>query len=262
MIISVRAKIDEKGINLGIMDDGFVEAFQKATGMIAQAAHVEWMRLAQTKLKTSRFDYLEGLNKNESFSARRYGDSTMYEIQLVGQMANNYEFGMPSFDMKTVRPGWLGGSKAKVGADGHKYIVIPFRHSVSSSTNIQYSGKAVKANLKQELKKTVKQYGLDKMIRTATGAVVEGPTTRVPKNADTHKYLQGLVRIQKGLSATNAAGLQRGSSQLMTFRIMSENSDADSWIHPGLPGANIMSEVEKYVDKELDRIIDIILEGR
>ena len=45
----------------------------------------------------------------------------------------------------------------------------------------------------------------------------------------------------------------------MTFRVMSENSPESSWIHPGLRGANLLPEVEKYVDNELDNIINVIL---
>jgi len=261
MIFSVQAKLDEKGINIELLDAGFVDSFKKAVGGLAKATQAEWIRLAQSKLKTSRDDYINGLRQAESFQVKSLGASEVFEIQLVGRMANNFEFGMPSYDMKTVRPGWLGGSKAKTGKDGKKYVVIPFRHSTGTSQRLDYSGKAARANLKRELRRTVSEYGLDKMVRTATGRVVEGPVKRVPKGAGVHSYLEGLVRIQKGVSGTTSSGLQRGQSQLMTFRIMSENSAPDSWIHPGIEKADLLPEVERYVDNELDRIVDLILGG-
>jgi len=259
MIFSIQAKIDEKGLNIDVMDEAFVASFKKAVASIAQATQSEWIRLAQERLRSSKDDYIKGLRQAESFKMARYGTSELYEIQLVGAMPNNFEFGMASFDMKSVRPGWLGGGKAKEGKDGKKYVVIPFSHSTSSNSAASYSGKAAQANLKQELRKAVKQYGLDKLVRTASGKVAEGVVKKVPKGADVHSYLQGMVKIQKGVSGNTSTGLQRGQSQLMTFRIMSENSPASSWQHPGIKPANLLPDVEKYVDNELDKIIDLIL---
>jgi len=262
MIISVAAKLDKKGVNIEILDESFVDVFQKAVAGVAKAGMDEWIRLSQEKLKSGRADYMNGLQQAESFTSSSTGGLNVYELKLVGKMANNIEFGSPSYDMKSIRPGWLGGKKAKTNKDGKKYIVIPFRHSTSSSTNMAYTGKAARANLKQELKKTVKAYGLDRMVRTASGKVVEGTVKRVPKAAGVHSYLQGMVRIQKGISGKTSTGLQRGSSKLMTFRIMSENSPADSWIQPAKAGANLLPEVETFVNNELDQIIDTILGGR
>ena len=46
---------------------------------------------------------------------------------------------------------------------------------------------------------------------------------------------------------------------LMTFRTMSESSPEDSWIHPGLDGAKLLPEVEKWVDKEIENVAETIL---
>jgi hypothetical protein len=259
MIFSIQAKIDEKGLNIEVMDDAFVESFKKAVGGLAKSAQESWIAMAQQKLKSSRADYVKGLRQAESFKHLKIGGNEVFEIQLVGKMANNFEFGMSSYDMKAIKPGWLGGGKAKVGKDGKRYVVIPFGHSTSDSPSQAYTGKAAKANLKKELKKTVKQYGLDKLVRTASGKVVEGTVGRVKKDPSVHPFLQGLVKIQKGTSGATSSGLQRGSSKLMTFRVMSENSPADSWEHPGIKGANLLPDVERYVDNELDKIIDMIL---
>ena len=258
MIISVSSKIEEKGINIEILDEAFVSTFRTAIGHIAKAAHDDWIMKAQERLNSSRADYINGLRQAQSFNFSSAGGHDVYELQLVGRMANNFEFGMGSFDMKTTRPGWLGGSKSKVGKDGKRYVIIPFGHSKSSNTNKAYSGKAKAMDLKTELKKTVREYGLDKMIRTATGKVVEGKVATA-KGAGVHSYLQGLVRIQTGVSGMTSTGLQRGQSQLMTFRILSENSPPEAWIHPGFEGANILPEVEQYIDNQLDNVIDNIL---
>jgi len=261
MNFSIKAALTERGYNVDSFKDGVTEALRLAVGNIAASAQGEWIRLAQARLNTTKDIYVNGLQQGQSFKVKLGTEIDTYEIQLIGEMPNNLEFGMASFDMKSVRPGWLGGGKAKTAKDGHKYIIIPFSHSTTGGRGA-YTGKAAAVSapdLKTQLKTTMKTYGLDRMVRTATGKVVEGPVSRVPKNAPVHPYLKGLTRIQKGTSGTTAGGMQRGSSTLKTWRVMSENSPASSWIHPGLQSLNLLAEVETYVDKELDAIIRDIL---
>jgi len=263
--ISLKAQILEKGYNLDAIEDVTVKTFQNAIGGIAKAAHSEWVRLAQEKLSTSRADYIHGLRQAESFRMTSSGGSTVFEIQLVGKMANNYEHGMAGFDMKSVRPGWLGGGKAITAKEGHSYIRIPFRHSKSSDARLGYSGKAKRADLGRLLKETTSAFGMNRMVRTSGGKVVTGPVARVPNNASgVHPYLRGLTKIQSkagGSPVTLAGGkkAERGSSTLVTWRVMSEKSPAGSWKHPGLDGANLMPLVESWIKREVNSVIDKIL---
>lgn len=257
MNFSIKAKILDKGYNLSALSDGGVLALQMQVGSLAKGAKNEWVRLAQHRLKTSREIYINGLQQAGSFAIKSAGDTTTYEISLIGDMPNNFEFGMPEFDMKSVRPGWLGGGKAKTAADGSKYVTIPFRHSTGTNSRFGYTGKAaaVDPDLKGQLKQAVRQYGLDRMIRAGSGQVVEGAVSRIPNNAPVHPYLQGLTRVQKGMSGSTAAG-QRGSSTLTTWRVMSEKSAPEKWIHPGLRPAGLLREVESWVDSQMGRIVE------
>jgi hypothetical protein len=255
---SVRARLEDKGVAVDEFDVGMQEAFQLQIASLAQSAMAEWVRLAQENLKTSRDIYIQGLRQAESFKASESAMGMKFEISLVGEMPNNFEFGMGSFDMKTVRPGWLGGMRAKIGKDGKKYVTIPMRHSTGSGARMGYTGKAAAIegpNLKTQLRRAVKQYGLDKMVMTATGQVAEGTVARIPKGAPVHPYLKGMVRTQKALDVPK----WRGSGQLTTFRRLSENSKPSAWIHPGLKAANLLPEVESWLDSQLDRVIEMIL---
>jgi hypothetical protein len=260
---SLKAKLTDMGYDVDAFDLGMVSAFETGLAGIAKGAQNEWIRLAQERLGTSREIYINGLRQAESFTVKGSPTSPIFEIQLVGNMPNNFEFGMASFDMKSVRPGWLGGAKAKTAADGSKYVVIPFRHSTGDSARMAYTGKAaaVDPNLKDQLRKAVRDYGLDRMVRTASGKVVEGAVSRIPNKAPVHSYLKGMVRTQKGMDGTTKTGLQKGSSTLTTFRVMSEKSRPDSWIHPGLDAANLLPEVESWVDNQLGNIIETVLSG-
>jgi len=262
-MININAKIESMGFNLDDVSMSMSATLKKSVGNLAIAAREEWVRRAQARLKTARETYVSGLRQATSFKISERGEIMTFEISLVGRMPNNFEFGMPSFDMKSARPGWLGGSKAKTGEDGKKYITIPFRHSTSSGARLDYSGKAAKANLKTELKKVVREYGLQRMIKAATGQPLQGVVKRVPNlpkigqiarifSKASHHPLSGLARIQK---------TYRGATQgtLMTFRVMSENSASDKWIHPGLPGVKLLPEIEKWVDAELEPLLRTVL---
>jgi hypothetical protein len=263
MNFSIRATLEDLGYNIDSLEAGLMESLNLQVGQLAMAARSEWIRLAQSRLSTSREDYVNGLRQSESFTVLRGTRlrTASYEITLVGNMPNNYEYGMGPFDMKGVRPGWLGGKSSKIGKDGKKYVVIPFRHSTSGSPRFNYTGKAKSVSdpdLKTQLKKTVKSYGLDRMVRTATGQVVTGTVKRLPKSAPVHPYLQGMVRTQQAMSGSTASG-QRGQGALMTFRVMSENSKPDAWIHPGIRPVNLLSEVEQFVDNEMKKIANNLL---
>lgn len=262
MNFSVKATLEDLGYNITALEAGLMESLNLQVGQLAMAARNEWIRLAQDRLTTSREDYINGLRQAESFSSMRgSGGTTIYEITLVGNMPNNYEYGMGPFDMKSIRPGWLGGKKSHAGKNG-RYVIIPFRHSTSNSTRFAYTGKAKSVSdpdLKTQLKSAVKSYGLDRMTRTATGRVVEGNVARIPNKAPVHPYLQGMVRTQQAMMGTTSSGKQRGSGTLTTFRVMSENSKPDSWIHPGLRAVNLLAEVEQFVDNEMRKIAENIL---
>jgi hypothetical protein len=259
---SIKTKLEDMGINISTLDYTAIETFKAAVGNLAIAAQNYWIQSAQRKLRTSREIYVNGLRQSESY--RSYSASSgadVFEVQLVGKMPNNFEFGMESFDMKEIRPGWLGGKKAKTAKDGSKYATIPFKHSTGNSPRFDYTGKAKEANLKMHLRNAVRNYGLNRMVRAASGAVKEGAVKRIPNNAAVHNYLSGLTRYQVTTRGTTQGGLPRGSSQLMTFRRISTKSDPESWIHPGLDGANILPMVESWVDQQMDKIIDVVLTG-
>lgn len=259
MNFSISAKLTERGYNVDALAASAIGSFNTAVAGLAKQAQNEWIRIAQSRLNSSRETYIQGLRQAESFVSRFTPGSQTHEITLVGRMPNNYEFGMPPYDMKTVRPGWLGGRASKRSKKtGKRYVVIPFRHSEGGA--FPYTGKAALpgVNMKARLRDAVKEYGLSRMVRIGAG-VVEGPVSRVPRSAPVHPYLKGLTRVQKGLSTTTPRGKQRGSSQLMTWRVMSENSPAGSWQHPGLTAVNLLPEVERYVDSNLGNIITTIM---
>lgn len=254
--ISLKAKLDDKGF-MGEISIAMAEKFRVALGNLAKAAQNEWIQRAQSRLGTSREIYVNGLRQAESFKVTTGLFADSYEITLVGEMPNNFEYGMPAFDMKAVKPGWLGGSKSKVGKDGSRYVTIPFRHSTGNSPRFAYTGKAAAADMKTLLKKAVKDYSMNRWGVGPGGAIP--PTKRIPNNAPVHDYLKGLTRLEKAVSGRTSGGAQRRSTQFMTWRRMSDKSAPSSWIHPGLTAVNILPEIESWADEQMDKIIDTVI---
>jgi len=262
------ARLEDIGLNIDELDLAVRETMRTAVAQIATAAQAEWVRLAQARLHSLRADYINGLRQAESFGSTIVDGEPVYTVTLVGKMPNNYESGMPPFDMKAVRPGWLGGNKVHLTKTGKKYVVIPFRHSVSSGTNLAYTGKAAALDMQTKLKAAMSKgvsiptgspISMSKMQRTSAGDVIPGKVAKIPNSTDVHRYLQGMVRIQDSQPGRTQNGKQRGSSQLLTFRIMSEGSPHDSWQHPGLPGVHLLTEVERFVDREMTNIVNTVL---
>lgn len=254
---SIEDKLKELGVAIESISVATQQAFEQGTVDVARKAQKEWMRLAQARLRTSAEIYIQGLRQAESYKVLPgMINGITAELKLVGDMPNNFEFGMGPFDMKTVRPGWLGGGKAKYSEpdkDGrvHKYMVIPFSHSLGNGMRGAYTGKAAAItgpDLKTQLRSAAKQYGLDKALGAAVGEVA---TRRIPNNAPVHPYLQGLQKSEIGQSM-NAKGKVSRTSTLTTFRVMSEDSPESAWMHPGIKAANLLQEVGTFVDKELD----------
>lgn len=253
--ISISAKLAAASRELDDLSEGSIKQINQGVTAIARGAVGEWARLASRKLNSTREDYINGLRQAESFAQRYEGEGTTIEITLVGSFPNQIEFGMAPFDMKTVRPGWLGGGKAKISKNGKRYVIIPFRHK--TSPNQSGPQLSMTEDVGTVVKKVAKEYGLDRMRRTATGQVVEGVVARVPNKATgVHPYLLGMARVQKGTNGRTKSGLQRGSSTFVTWRVISENSPASSWMHPGLKAADLLPEVGTWVETQMGRMIE------
>jgi len=258
MKLSVATKLADIGIAIDGLSSEIQGKFHHAVIAIAEGARSRWIDFAKVRLKTSRADYIIGLKQAESFRSYTRGSTIVHEIQLVGEMPNNFEFGMTGFDMKAVRPGWLGGAKAKTSKDGTKYIHIPFRQSATMAN--LYSGKAALTrthDIRRHVAWAARRYGLNQTIRS--GRSIKTKPITIPKTATVHPYLRGLTKYQTKIKGITKSGKEKGSSTLMTFRTMSEKSDPGAWIHPGITGAKLLPLVERWVDNELNHVVDHIM---
>lgn len=154
-----------------------------------------------------------------------------WAIGNASDYAKAIEEGAPERDMKKVL---ATAPKARQAKDGHKYLIIPFRHGVVGTSRLQAMPRAVYALAK--IMAHSRSLGSPSTRQSATGWTVPRFTYQWQDRLN-KKALHGA-----GLSEADArryAGMVRmgknGQTTYLTFRVMSEKSAPGSWMRPAQP---------------------------
>ncbi len=213
-------------------------------GVAADLARSEWIKVARATLRTSRDEYIRGIQ-----APVMEGKNVV--IRLSGWLPNALEQGLSSFDMK---PGFMGSSKAK-GLQ-NKYFTVPFQlrspGSAGGSPPVMpgsiYS-MASKLRFGQTLKlpKKYEGYGLRSKLSRDFGNYTW----------KTSPY-QGIARERRfpGESRSSPAGRM---AQYKTFRRVSKNSASSSWIHPGFRARDLMERAVANYESKISEVVSIAL---
>ncbi len=238
---------------------------------LAEMARAEWVRLAQTELKSTAQDYILGLTPIE------YYGGNWAQIRLVGWLPNALEQGSPPFDMK---PGLLAGPHAKISKKGVRYNIVPFRHATPGTTGrnvgapMPITGMTKKGNPRSLVYTAAKKLAVS--TESPTGKTVWGGKTgefgglgrrsMLPVHAWTdgkgvmllagrpgpytwkHSPYAGMYKIAKTYAKATQA-------KYMTFRVVSDNSDPNSWWHPGFKARHFSEKVAKFIEEQSARIL-------
>lgn len=161
------------------------------------------------------------------------------------------------------KPFFRASRKRKTKLGGGWYLTIPFRHATAGAVAESMSfksvlpqevydiaknngGRGVRLN---QLPSQYQQLGVRGEIRTAAGAILPEYTHKSPR-------YQGLVRIE--ISSTSKEA-ERGRGGYFTFRRVSDRSDPNSWINPGLTPRKFMDKA--LVAAEIDRVADMAIDN-
>lgn len=160
----------------------------------------------------------------------------MFRRRVVAthKVAADLEHGKPAWDMK---PGLLAGPKARVNAKGQKYNVIPFRHRTPQGATVNSHFGAMPKDIHQAAK-MLKEKGR-----------LKGTDLRHP--ALVHRFVKGdgAVTDYQHKSGRYEGMMKKGGAgqhSYQTFRVVSENSDPNSWWHPGFPAHDITRGVRDF----------------
>lgn len=217
-MLSFKLNIDSHLLNLS-------ESKQKeVVSMYLKELQSNWIQLAQQNLQTAQKQYIAGIQISES------------KIELVGDLSNMIESGAPSFDMKE---SFKKSSKVKYGKKGW-YLIIPMQYSTRSGTSSPKMPRSVYEAIKKSKARSLAADQLPKKY-SKTGVSKTGYQHKSPQFA-------GLTKIPQGKSGRNTYS---------TFRVVSANSDPNSWIHPGFQAKNLVEKAMNSVD--IDKILSSVL---
>jgi hypothetical protein len=179
------------------------------------------------------------------------------KVYSTDKLVHWLEKGLKSFDMKRTHP---YGAKSRRSKAGHAYLIIPFKHKTKDGKSRE--GQKSLSDVYQMVRKQMQggdfqrsfvsdspaksdvsqENAFGEQIKRATyryGTRIEFPDT--PEFQD----LQGMV-VMGGPK----------QSQFMTFRVVSVNSPADSWIHPGITARNYLQNIVESGQGTIGQIIE------
>jgi len=215
-----------------------INAFSKVVrGQIMSEVYKNLVSAAKTNLTKTKKQYIEGIRVNSN------------SIYLEGFLPNAVESGLGAFDMKN---GFQKSSKAKRGKNGGWYLTVPFRIGTPNSSGIQVAN-VMPSDVYRAIKMK-KVFNSNKHTPGMRGAVSNTSTGKVwEEYAHKYSFFEGIVQTNRNVSTNR--------STYNTFRRVSSNSDANSWIHSGIKAHNLFDEawrntdIEGIIDKSLDAFV-------
>lgn len=239
-----------------------IDPIVRALEMLELANLPNTQQAIQDSLTMVQSTWQQVASRTFKHSTGRYMNSILiddnYDEELAGRVFSNHpaarylEDGTEPFDMKKMLH---TSSKVRIGKDGTRYLIIPFRHgtpgtttmapmsdlthkisskmAMSNITGLRMESNVNKGNAIVDGKKMTgvksnvsgKLVGDDMVIRRTYdwgGRVGKGE--KIPKN-------------ERGMTRMNTSSGKAKSSEYITFRIMSEKSS--KWKNPGISARHI-----------------------
>ncbi|WP_311080957.1 hypothetical protein [Paenibacillus polymyxa] len=228
-------------------------AVQAATTELVQATWIQYASGAQVSFSGGNFrvgvqtgDYVRSIQ-----DGLRFPDDLTGEVFTTSAHGAAIESGQDARDLK---PSLLASPKAKTGANGKKYITVPFRHGTPGAATMPTMPKSIYTQARSLSFSRVlsplptRSYSWGGRIKEDdTGKrshVGEHPGAGYTWKAG--KY-QGLVKMG-----------QPGHTQYLTFRRLSENSSKKSWMRPAIKPKPIRQAV---IENTREQVQDMIVQG-
>lgn len=237
---------------------------------LADAARSEWIRLAQSRLNTSRGDYIRGIQP----VVMGIGQAT---VSLVGVVPHIVEDDTDTMDLREILLGPqvpIGSPGKKEAADGGFYRSIPFKHGTPSSRGAAglQMGRAYSkvmaeedaARLGRKVYKAAKKLGAHTTdpysgTRVAGEQLKAGLAPKLRPDHATDIYA-GMIREQKTYEKAT-------QSQYMTFRTIAvdpagQPRGSASWIRGATQGQHLATEVNRFVGTIAPKTLDAYMKER
>lgn len=177
------------------------------------------------------------------------------EVITTSGHGNLIEDGIKPYNQKD---GLLASSKAKVGKNGSRYIIVPFRHGTPGTVAMQ--------SMPQHVYAAAKTLGYSRKNNFLTALVTGRKYTWGGRLQNTSEGQRSHIAPHPGKGYTWKTGLYSGMvkagksnhSQYMTFRRVSTNSDPASWQFPGVKPRPIR---EAVIENTREEILQLVRSG-
>lgn len=185
----------------------------------------------------------------------RFLDDLTGEVFSTSPHSSIVEDGIKAYDMK---PGLLSSPKAKTNKEGGKYITVPYRHGTPGTVGMQSMPKSV-YKLASQLGFS-RRNGAIRAFFTGRRYVWDGKLSENPTGQRSHfgSHPGAGYTWKTGQFSGMVKMGQKGHSQYLTFRRVSENSDPRSWQHPGVKPRPIR---EAVVENTREEVLELIRRG-
>lgn len=210
---------------------------------------------ASTQLKSTRNRFIQNIRVVDDGKLK---GSVLLDYSK-DRLVKMIEEGTYPFDMKD---GFMKSSKIKVGKNGKRYLIIPFRWSTPGSVG---QSEVFSNQLPKEVYKIAKAQPKDipvagggmrsmglqleqlpeqfqtKGVRPEIQATAKSPLFEAYQHKNS--IYEGVTAQQDGVT---------GQNRYFSFRRVSENSDPRSWIHKGMEAKNLMEKTYDSFNMEAE----------
>lgn len=182
------------------------------------------------------------------------GDTLHGRVSANAEHARAIEDGTPAHDMKQAL---LNGPKARIGKKGQRYNIIPFRHNTPGQDKTgpampqEVYNKAKRLAFSQVTGTHTDKNGVERKSYSWGGRLGEtkiGWRSRIGPRG--HEYTHA-TSIYSGMVKMG----KKGNASYMTFRVVSENSPANSWWMDAIQPRPIAAAVAETVRPQIDALI-------
>lgn len=251
---------------------GLSTAVVRALPEIAEAVRGEIVASAQKSLTTSGADYTQNVHlfQVQLNAGKLKGEAVFATIVLTGWLANAVENGWNGGDMK---PFLLEGRNAKTTKDGKRYNVVRFRHGTPGTSGRSFAPMGAVHQSHGMSRSDSEQLGrrIHKAAKALSATTSQpGVGTKwgerldaglAPKLTNRTTGYKHKTDIFAGMTRQEKTYGRATQNQYMTFRAVSDNSDPDSWHHPGIIRHDFFGKAAKRIPGIAALIFDGIVAG-
>jgi hypothetical protein len=198
-----------------------------------------------------------------SIRSRRNGPFD-YEIYSNSKIAELIENGTEELDMKKTHP---YGPRSRVSKKGVPYLIVPFRWGTPKTIGF----KNVMPEAVYNMIKNKKQFRQSRVTVSANkaDAAHTTPNAQVPRKivgraqykwgtrltgigyVDHRRHVEGMVSMEGQVE-----GGKKRASGYFTFRVISANSPATSWIKPAMPPRHVTKAVVEQTREAVNAMVE------